>query len=108
MKSKDYHVTFNFTIDRFLNLETKELVNQVSSEENEDDFQYLPINLNVEGRYSFRPGRYSGPPEYCYPDESEAEILSLTDPDGQDWTNQISEEEQSIIIDSIAEQVYGF
>lgn len=39
----------------------------------------------------YRPGRFSGPPENCYPDESECEILSvLTDPPG--FENQIPEE----------------
>jgi hypothetical protein len=45
-----------------------------------DTDMFGSIDFTIEYEYSpFRPGRYSGPPEDCYPDEpEELEIESLS------------------------------
>lgn len=40
------------------------------------------IEVEVSGTVHIRPGRYSGPPEDCYPDESEVDNVQAT-VDGQ-------------------------
>lgn len=37
------------------------------------------IELEIQYSYYHDPGCYSGPPERCYPEESESEILPPTD-----------------------------
>lgn len=36
------------------------------------------IEVEVTGSVSIRPGRYSGPPEDCYPDESSVDNVQAT------------------------------
>ena len=43
----------------------------------------IEIDLEIEGTGYYVPGRYSGPPEYCYPEDSDAEILSVRLKDGR-------------------------
>lgn len=43
----------------------------------------LEVQWVADVRLAYRPGRFSGPPEACFPDESEAEVLSIaTEPPG--------------------------
>lgn len=52
----------------------------------------LTIQWTAEVDCFYRPGRFSGPPENCYPDESEAQIISLqTQPAGLE--DQIPEDD---------------
>lgn len=46
---------------------------EVTLEGAEGDERYL-VEYSVSAMCSHRPGRLSGPPEDCYPDESECEI----------------------------------
>ena len=41
------------------------------------------IELDLKYTYSFTPGRYDGPPESCYPDEEDMEIIP---PEGYEET----------------------
>lgn len=62
------------------------------------------IELVIKGRAYFASGKYSGPPEYSYPDEGEEEILSALDKDGRDWSEDLTEKEIKNIHITLAEQ----
>jgi len=63
------------------------------------------VSLQIEGRAYYAPGRYYGPPENCYPDESEVEITSCIGPDGKDWEDQLTESEKDQILEIIQDNV---
>lgn len=47
-------------------------------QDDDDDERVEELELEVIGTSYFTPGRLSGPPEDCYPDEGETEILTVT------------------------------
>ena len=105
--------SFEFEVERYRSRENGKLYAAIPGTEQavnimEDDgfeYEYVTVKLEVEGRSYFTPGRLSGPPEDCYPDEGETEIQSVIGPDGKDWQDQLTEEEESMIIDMIQENV---
>lgn len=117
MKGYSGTASFEFEIERYKSKQTGEYrsLKDVESELNNnpmlgDDwieltFDYEAITLKVEGRAYFTPGKYSGLPENCYPDEGDIEMTSCTGPDGKDWEDQLVDSEYDDIISMIDEQV---
>jgi hypothetical protein len=68
------------------------------------------VEVEVSYRYSFSPGRFSGPPETCYPDETDVEILSTSarsfDPWGRTrWTDvDLTDAEEEAALTAIEKQ----
>lgn len=68
------------------------------------------IEVEVRYRYSFSPGRFCGPPEFCYPDEADVEILSTAarsfDPwGGPRWTDvDLTDAEEEAALTAIEKQ----
>jgi hypothetical protein len=63
------------------------------------------IELHVEGSAYYREGNTWALPEDCYPDESDAEIVSATDGKDTDWLPLLTSEESKAIHDKIEEEV---
>ena len=98
-------VNFEYVIERFLNLKNGTLALEDQIGLDDENFQYHPIQLNVVGRASFMSGRISGPPEDCFPDESDLEIESIRAvKGGWDWSKAITDGERKSIMDLIQEQ----
>lgn len=98
--------SFQFEIERYKS-KTGELVEdtQIPADSEESDYEYQTFTLEVSGRSYYQPGRFSGPPEDCYPDEGETEILSVIGPDGKDWQDKLSDSENDSIIQMITDNV---
>lgn len=47
-------------------------------QEGDDPERIEEIEVEVSGRSYFAEGRFSGPPEDCYPDEGETEVETVT------------------------------
>lgn len=98
--------SFEFEIERYKDKESGELVTHDKVPVSDDDFEfeYQTITLQVEGNSYFTPGKYHGLPENCYPDEGETEIESVIGPDGKDWESRLTDEERESILNMIAEE----
>lgn len=96
--------SFDFEIERYRDNQTDQFLVEPLNDD-EVRFTYTLINLQVEGRSYFQPGRYHGPPENCYPDEGDTEITSVIGPDGNDWESKLTEKEKDSIIEMIQENV---
>lgn len=108
--SKGYSgsANFQFEIERYLDKDSKEtlfLSDLPESSGDDFEFEFKIIELQVTGHASFYPGKYSGPPEDCYPDESESEIESVVGPDGKDWYHLLTDSEREAILNLIEDQV---
>ena len=79
------------TIDRYAVIRTDryELPSVAFVTESEvhpgEDAEYFELEVEVSCWGYFTPGRYSGPPEDCYPDEGDFEIQDVELVDGPDW-----------------------
>ncbi len=98
--------SFEFEIERYKDKESGELVTHDKVPVSDDDFEfeYQTITLQVEGSSYFTPGKYHGLPENCYPDEGDTEIESVIGPDGKDWESRLTNEEREAILNMIAEE----
>lgn len=96
--------SFDFEIERYRDNQTDQLLVEPLNDD-EVRFTYNVITLQVEGRSYYQPGRSYGPPENCYPDEGDTEITSVIGPDGNDWTDKLTEREKDSIIEMIQENV---
>lgn len=98
-------ISFEYDIERYKNTKTKEYFTfeQLTPEDrdNEELYSYAVISLDVSGNGSFSPGKYYGPWEDSYPDESDCEIVSAIDAEGKDWAGDLTESEISSIEDHI-------
>ena len=89
-------IDFQFDIERWshpsiTDLFTSNQMKDNNLHENECEIHVIP--LYVTGWVSFTEGFTSGLPENCYPDESDSDIDSITDDDGNDWFNKLSQSE---------------
>jgi hypothetical protein len=102
-----YHgtTTFDFEIERYKDKISGELLAFDKLTREEDEYEYQTITLNVEGSSYFQPGKFYGPPENCYPDEGEIEILSVMGPDNKDWEDKLTDKEVEQIEQEIDERV---
>lgn len=100
---------FTFEIERYKNIKTKEYFSykQISPEQvnNEDLYEYEVIELTVSGSGHHRPGKYYGPWEDSYPDDSECEIESIVDSSNNDWSAKITDSEMSDIEEKLMEKI---
>jgi hypothetical protein len=98
--------SFEFEIERYKSRESgKFFASEAVPTDDDFEYEYQLIMLQVEGRSYFESGRYSGPAENCYPDEGETEITLVKGPDGKDWEDQLTESEKDSIIEKIQEEV---
>lgn len=97
--------SFEFEIERYKDKKTGQYIAYVLGEVDEERYEYTTIKLDVEGRSYFQPGKLSGLPEDCYPDEGETEIESVIGPDGKDWTDQLTHAEHDSLLEMIQENV---
>lgn len=98
--------TIDFDIERYRNIMTGNLVHPDKVNDlNEFLYEYVTHTLTIEGRSYYQPGRLYGPPEDCYPDEGETEIMSVIGPDGKNWEDQLSDGEKELILELIQENV---
>lgn len=108
MKKYSGNTTFDFEIERYRDKETGNyyLVSDVPDRSDDNfEFEYETITLEVSGSSYFVPGKISGPPEDCYPDEGDTEIESVIGPDGKDWYDRLSSSEINSIMSALAENV---
>lgn len=47
------------------------------STEPDEDFVEVDVDFRIEADITYQPARISGPPEDCYPDESECDITDI-------------------------------
>lgn len=69
----------------------------------------IPCQINVTSLEPFRPGRYSGAPEDCYPDEGgdvEYEILDRRGRTAPWLERKVTEKEHERILDTIFEDMH--
>jgi hypothetical protein len=109
--------SFEYEVERYRHKQSGELVSSKEVEDKAHDnpmlgddwielnYDYEVVTLQIEGRAYFTPGKYSGLPEDCYPDEGDVEITSCIGPDGSDWENKLTKYENDQIINQIDEQV---
>lgn len=99
--------SFDFEIERYKDKESGRYLTHSAVPDEGDDFEYeyTLLNLKIEGRAYFSPGRRYGPPESCYPDEGETEITAVIGPDGKDWEDQLTKVERVSILDTIQDNV---
>lgn len=104
------NASFDFEIERYKDKESGELLllDLVPDQEDDFEYEYQVLTLKVEGRAYYSPGRTSGPPEDCYPDEGDTEIEKVTGPDGQDWQDQLTDREVDMILGQIQEAVSSY
>lgn len=107
MKSKGFSssVTFDFDVERVYNKQLGELLPTTTLiSDLDENLEYISVSLTVTGSAWHEPGFYSGAPEDCYPDEGDAEIISVVDSDGFDWINLLTDDEIDRINDLIFEK----
>ena len=64
------------------------------------------IELTIKGSSYFQHGRLSGPPEDCYPDEGETEILEIMHEDKL-WIGELTKAEIDKALELLSEAVAG-
>jgi hypothetical protein len=100
-------IDFQFDIERWSHPSVNELLTSKQMKDNnlhENDCEIHVIPLYVTGWVSFTEGFTSGLPENCYPDESDSDIDSITDDDGNDWINKLSSTEMSEVWKKLEEK----
>jgi len=114
MKSYKGTTCFEYELERYQNKKTgtyltldevKSMARGNEEEWIDENFRYVTVTVNVEGRSYFTPGYLSGPPEDCYPDEGETEITSVTlyGKEKEDWEDKLTSSERDYIMDMISE-----
>jgi len=102
-------IDFDFEIERYKNLKTGEylLYKDVPSEDidNEELYDYQVITLKVSGNGHHYPGKYHGPWEDSFPDDTECEIESVTDSQNNDWSAKLTEPESSYLKEVLIEKI---
>jgi hypothetical protein len=97
------NATIDFHINRVKDLNT-DAYRPITDADDPDREEEL--ELEIEGRSYFQEGRMYGPPENCYPDEGETEILSITwkgKPFPWELTEKETEEAEEMIANAVQE-----
>jgi len=93
--------TIDFHINRIKDLQTDQY--RLMREDDDPDREE-ELELQIEGRSYFTPGKYWGPYENSYPDEGETEILSITW-NGKEFPWDLTKEEKEQAEDMICNAV---
>lgn len=96
--------SFEYEIERYRDKESG-LLYDCSEAKDDFEYEYVTFTLQVEGRSYFTQGRSYGPPENCYPDEGDTEMTACIGPDGQDWSDKLTNSERDSIMEQIQENV---
>jgi len=98
---------YDVVIDRYKDPDTGKYYTEGEAEEIDLDekFEFKEILLFVEGGAYYIPGCLFRAPEDCYPEESDVEITSVKDEDGNDWESRLTESEIKMLEDLIIENV---
>jgi hypothetical protein len=97
--------TFDFYVERYQNLMTKEFHSLSDDLDNNPVYELKEVKLIVKGSSFFEAANVYGPPENCNPEGGEVEIISVIGPDGKDWEDNLTEYEHNQIIEKIDEEV---
>jgi len=98
-------VSFDYEIERYKHKESGEMFIDLPENSNEDDYELVTFEIEIEGSAHYTPGRTSGPPESCYPDDSDSEIEKAIGPDKKDYYHKLSYHEKFSINEMIIEKV---
>jgi hypothetical protein len=71
------------------------LITEIERRINEED---TTITLTVEAIVTIVPANFRGHPDNWTPDESECDIQSITDEEGNDWTNELTSKEYDDLV----------
>ena len=93
--------TFSFEIDRFFDPITNSFLTEDEAESCENECFHQSIELDITGNAYYEPARLSGPPEDCYPEDSNIEIESVQDSNGKSWINNLTPYEISCIEEAL-------
>jgi hypothetical protein len=99
MSSYNGTAEFDWDIERY----TDPSGNLITGEEVPEgvEYPYHMIKLTVKGRAYFVSGKTWGPPDSCYPDEGEIEILSIVDDKGNSWDGKLTKKEEEEVNEQI-------
>ncbi len=108
MRSYSGSVDFQFEVERLKDKSTNQLIpisKDFNFSEENPNYEYLLIQLDVEGESYYTPARTYGPPESCSPSEGSTEILSIEDESGGDWLDKLTADERDRVIELIQQYV---
>jgi hypothetical protein len=93
--------TIEFPIERIKDLTTDEYR---PIQDGDDLSRSEELVLTITGRSYFAPGKFYGPPEECYPDEGDTEIISIIW-NGKPFPWDLTPEEEAAVLEQISNEV---
>jgi hypothetical protein len=101
MRGYSGYATIEFPIERIKDLTTDEYR---PIKDGDDLSRSEELVLTITGRSYFYPGKFYGPPEECYPDEGDTEIISITW-NGKPFPWDLTPEEEEAVLEQISSEV---
>lgn len=97
----------SIVVDRYKDPDTGKYYTEEEAEniDLEEKFELEEIELDIDGSAYYIPGCLDRAPEDCFPTESDVEIISITDEDGNDWESRLTKSEIDMVEDVIIENV---
>ncbi len=104
-----------FEIERFRDNDTGDLylVDDILPGTDEDGnvpdkYELCCFTLDIEGAAHSYPAKTSGDPEFCYPADSDCEIVNVSGLDNKDWESVLTSSEIDKINEMIIDQIMNF
>ena len=100
---------FTFDVERWAKSENgpfytyfefEDLCENLTEQEAEEYSEYT-ISLDVEATGHYVPAKTWGLPEDCYPEDSDAEITSVKDSLGNDWSDKLTDSENKSLMSEV-------
>lgn len=108
MKSYSGGATFSSDIERYYEKSSGTFVTlddpRVPEDDNDFEYEYRAITLTIVGTATYSPAKLYGLPEDCHPDESECDFESITDEEGNDWSNSLTPKEYEELVQQLFQE----